>query len=315
MRIHFSNVNFSSSSGPNSFGSRLAHELVRMGHDVVKADEQHDVFLAFIEAASQPHPGAKTVLRLDGIWFRPDQFETHNRGIRDCYFAFDHVVMQSEFDKRMVEHHFGERADSTVIRNGILVHPKAHRALASDHLNFVCAASWHPQKRLVENIRLFQHIRKQLKEQGKKATLYVLGKNAHTGIDQLDFKTEMQDVVVWGQIDHSRCLALYSICDYMIHLGWLDHCPNVVVEALSVGCPVICTDSGGTPELVREHGGIVIPETTQYNYELLDYDKPYKLDWKDFTLPSEPGRVDANGLHIRKVAERYLEVFNGQGQG
>ena len=32
MKIHFSNVNFSSSSGPNTFGLRLANELVNKGH-------------------------------------------------------------------------------------------------------------------------------------------------------------------------------------------------------------------------------------------------------------------------------------------
>ena len=94
----------------------------------------------------------------------------------------------------------------------------------------------------------------------------------------------------------------------MIHLAWLDHCPNVVVEALSRGCPVICTDSGGTSELVGRNG-IVIPETVRYNFELLDYDNPPPLG-VGIQIP-EKIKVDNSDLDIRKVAKQYEGVLAG----
>ncbi len=36
-------------------------------------------------------------------------------------------------------------------------------------------------------------------------------------------------------------------------------CPNVIVEALACGCPVVATDVGGIPELVNEKCGILVP--------------------------------------------------------
>ena len=92
-----------------------------------------------------------------------------------------------------------------------------------------------------------------------------------------DYVVSHPDVIYVGHLPHDICLQVYHISDWMIHLAWLDHCPNVVVEAISQKCPVICTDSGGTKELVG-NGGLVVPETTQYKYELTDYDNPYSLD-------------------------------------
>jgi glycosyltransferase involved in cell wall biosynthesis len=105
------------------------------------------------------------------------------------------------------------------------------------------------------------------------------------------------------------CLALYKTSDYMIHLAWLDHCPNVIVEALSQGCPVICTDSGGTKEIVKDNG-IVILETTPYNFELLDYDKPHTLRFDQFSLPANRPMVDGRHLTIQRAADQYEETFN-----
>lgn len=311
MRIHFSNVNFNSQSGPNSFGHRLAVELKKRGHEIVQWNEMHDIYLAFIEGVTPPAPGARTILRLDGIWFKPEEFHTHNRNIRNCYYSFDHVVFQSDFDRRMVEHHFGERADCSVIRNGIEPKHLTVENVYQDDPNvmrFVCAASWHPQKRLTDNVRLFQHIRKQLREQGKEARLDILGKGGELELTHLR-DSDHEEVYYHGQKNHDYCLVMYARADYMIHLGWLDHCPNVVVEALSQGCPVICTDSGGTAELVGDQG-IVIPETTQYKLELLDYDKPYALDWTGFTLPDERPRVDPSSVHISHSADEYERIFN-----
>ena len=85
MRIHFSNVNFSSNSGPNSFAFRLAQEFVTMGHEIVDHNDYYDSMLIFIEPSSEPKKGSKVVQRLDGIWFKPDQFHSHNKLIKWAY--------------------------------------------------------------------------------------------------------------------------------------------------------------------------------------------------------------------------------------
>lgn len=302
MKIHFSNVNFGSSSGPNTFASRLANQFTIKGHDIVEDfNEHYDVFLCFIETLIKPRPGSKFIQRLDGIWFKPEQFITHNKNIKWTYDNCDHIVWQSEFDKNMTQHHWGEKSGS-VIHNGINLNSlnskksytniKDIKSKITGRL-FVTSASWHRQKRLKENIQFF------LNNRNQDDLMIVLGKNP-------DFCINDPKILYAGQLSHEQCLEVYKHADWMVHLAWLDHCPNVVVEALSQGCPVICTDSGGTKEIVKENG-IVIPEQTPYSFELTDYDNPYEINIPKINLKKP--NIDFKYLNIENVADKYLEIM------
>jgi glycosyltransferase involved in cell wall biosynthesis len=294
MRVFFDNVDFGSRTGPNTFANRLAKKLVSMGHEVVPFEQPHDVHLAFIQFTRTPKV-QNTVLRLDGIWFKPEGFEHNNRFLKQSYQFAKSVIVQSKFDYDMIERHFGKRDRRFVIHNGIQI----EGVLANKKNQFVCSANWHPQKRLKENVELFQEIR------GKNddAVLKVLGSNADlSGIDSTN-------VHVLGNLPHGDIMEIYAESRYMIHLAWLDHCPNTVVEALSMNTPVICSSSGGTNEIVKENG-IVISEDIEYNFELTDYDSPYPLTLSGFELPEEDILVDPSHLNIDLVAERYLEAFS-----
>jgi glycosyltransferase involved in cell wall biosynthesis len=52
--------------------------------------------------------------------------------------------------------------------------------------------------------------------------------------------------------------------DVLLHPRLGDWCPNVVVEALACGLPVVCGSWGGAAELVGA-GGIVVP-TEKWSY-------------------------------------------------
>jgi glycosyltransferase involved in cell wall biosynthesis len=300
MRIHFSNVNFGSRTGPNTFAHRLASELSTRGFEIVD-DRDYDSCLVFIEPSSRIIPGKRVIQRLDGIWFKPEEFETKNRLIKQTYDSADHIVWQSNFDKNMTTRHWGDRT-GTVINNGIALNGKRRDAGLDDLRKkydtiFVTSANWHRQKRLKETIQLFLGFL----ERGVNGFLIVMGSNPDSSLNH-------PRIGYTGSLSHDTCLGIYSNADWMIHLGWLDHCPNVVVEALSVGCPVICTDSGGTHEIVK-NSGLVIPESFKYDFQLLDYDQPPGLNL-DVSLPPRPD-VDNSHLDIKLVADAYAKVIIG----
>ena len=298
MKIHFSNVNFSSSSGPNSFASRLANQLTIDGHDIVGCNDSYAAALVFIEPASKLDGNARIVQRLDGIWFKPDQFHTHNVGIKRAYNDSDYIIWQSKFDKDMTCHHWGSRPGD-VIHNGIKIkEPSTSFSIEKEEGTrfFVCSANWHRQKRLSENVRLYRKLR------SEKDFLFVMGSNVDVQLRQ-----DLHEFYL-GNLTHDQCLSVYRKADWMIHLAWLDHCPNVVVESLSQSCPVICTDSGGTMEIVKENG-IIVNESEKYNFELVDYDNPYKLNIPFLKLRNI--EVDNSYLDIGNVAQKYIQALTG----
>lgn len=312
MRVHFDNVALGSRSGPNTFASRLARELIQAGHLVTYDGTQADVSLVFIEPSGRPL-APKLVQRLDGIWFKPSEYHTKNFAIRTLYDKAHAVVFQSQFDRGMVEKWWGTNDERQrpydVIGNGIdlarvsqVTIPELAKIRATYDKVFVCSSNWHPQKRLKSNIKLFDHLRK---TQFPNSCLFVMGSNP-------DVMTTDPHVFYTGSQPAEVYLQVYAVADWMLHLAWADHCPNVVVEALSQGTPVVCGEVGGTKELIG-HGtyGMVLKEDT-YNYELSDYDNPPDIDVTQVTfLPTRHElQYDAiPSINIKDVASDYIELF------
>ena len=95
MNILLDNVNFSSSSGPNSFGKKLARSLIEKGHVLDEKDlSQIDVILTFI-MTNLKSKFSPMVQRLDGIYFNIAQdYKMLNSPIRMTYEMSDAVIFQ-----------------------------------------------------------------------------------------------------------------------------------------------------------------------------------------------------------------------------
>ena len=53
-----------------------------------------------------------------------------------------------------------------------------------------------------------------------------------------------------------------------IHLAWLDHCPNVVVDARAAACQIICSSAGGTKEIAGPSA--IVIEEDEWDFEPVD---------------------------------------------
>lgn len=304
MKILFDGCDFLSRTGPNSFAKRLAFELLSMGH-IIADPHDYDVVLVFIEPSFRDY-SAPVVQRLDGIWFSPEEFKSKNVKIKSCYDIADRVIWQSEFDRSMTTKWWGDRKGD-VIRNGILIDPILDTKKISNEILqirnahdmvFCASANWHGQKRLKQNIELFRHLKKNFYPS---SCLIVLGSNPE--------KVSGSDIYYTGNVSHAICEQIYAISHWMIHLAYLDHCPNSVLEALMQGTPVICSDQGGTKELVRDYGLFV--KEPQYNYELVHYDDPPLIDVTQVSLLPEITSLGSHcDIDIKNVAEQYIKLFN-----
>lgn len=305
MRVHLDGVNTSSSSGPNTFARRFAQALYAGGHEPCFTAEGADVSLVFIEP-SGARLAPKVVQRLDGIWFKPDEFEAKNRSIRALYDRADAVIWQSDFDRRMTTKWWGQPRHGTIIHNGIDTTPVKELTISSlvdlrsqYKKMYVCSANWHPQKRLAANVRLFECLQKQ----EPSSCLIVLG--AHP-----DVRATGPHVFYAGSQPPEVYNEIYSAANWMLHLAWADHCPNVVIEALAQGTPVVCSDVGGTKELIGTYG-MVLKEQA-YDFELADYDNPPDVDVTQVVSLPERQQLDYSSIadiDIRHVTERYVRLF------
>ncbi len=175
---------------------------------------------------------------------------------------------------------------------------------------FVCSASWHPQKRLHENVKLYRTIRDNFDDY-KDSCLIVLGPNP-----TMDKFCIRDNIFYTGHQSQEICKQVFAAADFMIHLSYIDHCPNVVLESLSQETPVICTNSGGTSELLigneNNKNGLVLDDVV-FNFELSDYDNPPSIPDYDMkkleTFLSSKIVIENSHLDIKLCANSYAKML------
>ena len=271
MKIKLENVNLLSNSGPNSFAQKLVKEFEKQNHFIVEQD--YDAALCFIEDHSNLS-GKNLFQRLDGIYFNTDfNYKLQNSNIFQTYKKSEGIIFQSNFSKKLVTSFFGDHQRTTIIHNGADIEtiknikPLENKIIDSYQTVWSCASSWRPHKRLKENIRYF------LEHKGNNDCLIIAGK--------ADYFFKDPNIFYVGELTQEKLFSLYKKSKYFLHLGWLDNCPNVVVDARACGSQIVCSSAGGTHEIAGI-SAIVIEEewdfkpTKLYNPPLLNFKKTIK---------------------------------------
>ena len=290
MKIQFENVNFDSRSGPNGFGLKLARSLIKRGHQVVNA--AGDVRLSFIQSDNSISP---SVLRLDGIYFNIDQdYQAQNSPIENSYRHATRVIVQSEFNKKLVQKYFGDRDSIDVIGNGtdfnlIKEVPAAESNVDRENI-WMCASSWRPHKRLQENVRYFKTF------SSKDDILLIAGGNAQKFLTEDDLKNPR--IKVLGDLSWHHMISCMKASSKFLHLAYLDHCPNVVIDSRASGCQVICSSSGGTKEIAGLDDKIVVEK--EWNFEPVKLYEPPAMDFSKIQIKNNEKSID-----IEDVAKKY----------
>jgi glycosyltransferase involved in cell wall biosynthesis len=294
LNIVLENVNLNSNSGPNSFGQKLYKYM--QPHGVSFTNTNPDAYLCFIESV-RPEYDAPLFQRLDGIYFNTaGNYTAQNSNIKRIYDMADGVVFQSNFNKELTFNYFGPHKNYAIIHNG------ADMELISsiDAINidkydniWSCASSWRPHKRLKDNIRYF------LEHSNDNEGLIVAG--------SVSERFEHERVHYVGQLSTEKLFRLYKASKYFLHLAWLDHCPNVVVDAQACGCQIICTSAGGTKEIAGDNA--VIVQEDEWDFSPVELYNPPALNFANKTenkwhKNTNPDMVD--------VAKKYLDFIGGE---
>ena len=295
MNIFLENVDLNNTSGPNSFANKLVKYFYRQKHTITNRINDSDVHLCFIESYKSK-PDVPLFQRLDGIYFNSDQdFIDQNSNIEKTYRKASGVIFQTEFNKQLTYKYFGRHDNTIVVHNGAdtelisdikcLTHPK----LDSCNDIWACASKWRPHKRLNDNINYF------LQHSGENDRLVVAG--------HADKRLKNDKIVYVGEIGQKELLSLYKASKYFIHLAWLDHCPNVVVDARASGCKIICSSTGGTKEIAGPDATLI--QEDEWDFKPTRLYSPPALDFS-----KKINNFFDSDYNMHNVAKKYYDFMS-----
>ena len=157
-----------------------------------------------------------------------------------------------------------------------------------------CASSWRPHKRLNENINYF------LENSSDDDGMFIAG--------DVQDKVDHDRIHYMGSLNINDLISMYKASDYFIHLAWLDHCPNVVVDARACGCKIVCSNTGGTSEIAGPDA-IIIKEQ-EWDFSPIDLYNPPAMK---FSLKSgETKDSDYSMDYVAKQYKTFLEKIRSK---
>ncbi len=307
MNAHSPRIGFEArpEQGPGIFLSRLRAELEKKGHFDA---ETPDVWIQLSFETLPEHiqkrkesGETRIVVRMDGgycskaYFFNPsfplpvlDKWHTtrlnakKNYRIRENLLAADHIVFQSEFSHRITQEFICPTPQGTIIPNGIdleVFNPRGRKkpVLKNNRTQILMSHSFQPYHRLHDGLRVLYALRQ---ESGWRFHLNILGGD-HNGIfdetrrlAHLFGLEEDVDFTFHGKQPPDELPPFYRSCDVMLNLSYWDTCPNVVIEAMACGLPVVGVKFGGVAELVA-NGGTLIDEDIPFT--VLDHMNPGRM--------------------------------------
>jgi glycosyltransferase involved in cell wall biosynthesis len=299
--------------GPATFRSRLINSLNKFDDIKVvnNVNSKFHIELAFIRKVynhKRPY-----ILRVDGCYYEENR-QGGNREIEKAILGAKYLIFQSNFSFNLCKKILDigrktnkEGTDYSIIHNGInLDYVKKIKPNANvEPESFVACAKWRPNKRPISIIKGFL-------KAGIKNHLYMIG-DAGLGGKRIDSKYNSKYVHILGSKSCEETLSIMKSCKYLIHLCHIDSCPNIVIEGLACGLNVLCTNLGGTRELV-ENDGIVLETDPMWSGKYLP----------KMNLDSVGRRTVANGIHdllqierrpdvsrfdIDKVSKKYVDII------
>lgn len=107
------------------------------------------------------------------------------------------------------------------------------------------------------SIRAFARVQEAVPE----AELVVAGEGRErAALEGLVASLRLRNVRFVGRVAHGDMPALYDAADVFLNSPDLDNMPSSIIEAYAAGLPVVTTDAGGIPYIVRhEATGMMVP--------------------------------------------------------
>ncbi len=236
-----------------------------------------------------------------------------NNNIKWLISNSEGVIFQSQFSKNLVDKFLdtSNLQKFSIINNGVNL--DEYNPSLNDHRwkeyypnLLISASSYRPQKRLNDAIKLVNSLSKIY----PKIHLHVLG-NVNKAVKEELVSLDLSRSTFHGKISLEDLPSFYSSCDLQLHLALFDPCPNVVVEGLASGLPVVTPRLSGAYELIQYQKDWSIEENSEIDY--YENHRPWAfpsidlLSYEQKLIPLIEN-IDQNKEIARDIAERNLNI-------
>ena len=276
--------------------------LLYLGSSSLPADEQAAIRLA-------KRRRAPIVLNQNGVAYRGwagARTDDLNDRLRTVLRRADHVVYQSEFCRQAADRFLGRsQGSSEILHNAVdtTVFTPAGRAPAGGPV-VLLGGDQTATYRLETALRTLALL--------PEARLLVTGTVLEDGRGLADELGLADRVMFTGRYAQRDAVEIYRRAHLLLHPKVNDPCPNVVLEALGCGLPVVHSASGGTPELVGE-AGIGVASNTSWDEDVPPNPRQLAVAIRDVLDRLDDYRAAAREQSLRfdfaPWVERHRQLF------
>jgi glycosyltransferase involved in cell wall biosynthesis len=233
--------------------------------------------------------------RLDGLRASyKGEFIPNDQKQLDIAQEADFLIFQSEESADVFERYLEKKIDRKVIYNGVdqKVFNLEGKSFEINPENIVIlASSWSTGlNKGFEIISLFSLLRG--------VTMLFVG--------QWNKNVDKRNVIHIEALEHKSLAKLYKAANLFLHAAQNDPCPNVVLEALSSGLPLIYHPSGGTKELSRDFG--VPLNLNDMSLEALE--DTVKKSIENYKSNVEKIKKNHTWFSMKRAAREYVEYID-----
>jgi glycosyltransferase involved in cell wall biosynthesis len=213
--------------------------------------------------------GAPVVVNQDGVGYPAwagDRTGAVNGALREALRAADHVLYQTQFCKEDADRYLGgPRGSWEILPNAVDCDRYVPGSPPAGAPVLLLAGNQTSAGRLELALRALAVVR----ATHAGARLLVTGELRPGARAAVAAAGDAVEVV--GPYTQAEAPALYRRAHLLLHTKVLDPCPNVVLEAMASGLPVVYPASGGTPELVGDGG---VPVAHEVSHDRLSLPEP-----------------------------------------
>jgi len=169
----------------------------------------------------------------------------------------------------------------------------------------ICVANMRPEKDHMTLLKGFAILNKSMDE----VKLLLIGNGPLRGVlEEFCAKHRLRDVKFLGRLPHNDVLENIAKSDIFILTSVEEAMPNVVIEALALGKPVIATRVGGIPEIVKDgfNGLLIPPKSPEHVAKALN---TLLNDEKLYIKLSSNASKSVLGHSWSEIASRYEQIY------